>query len=101
MAFEQRRPNGPKKEYDETNRGAIWRNDKKTRDEDADYTGSLNVDGRDHWINAWKPKRSDNPKTPVLRFSIKAKDQARRDSYERSRDHQAPPARDDFDEFDR
>ena len=34
-------------DYDDRNRGSIWKNEKKTTDKHPDFTGSLNVDGRD------------------------------------------------------
>ena len=39
--------------YDNTNRGALFRNDDKTDDKHADYRGSVNVEGTEYWINAW------------------------------------------------
>ena len=73
MAYDRRPSNGePRKEFDDTNRGALWKNKKKARDEDADYTGNQNIDGREHYLNAWRVK-SENPNAPVLRLSIKPK----------------------------
>jgi hypothetical protein len=40
-------------EYDNTNRGSIWTSDKKTTDKHPDFTGNLNVEGKEYWINAW------------------------------------------------
>ena len=31
------------KKFDETNRGAIWKNEKKETDKHPDFTGSINV----------------------------------------------------------
>ena len=41
------------KEYDNTNRGVLFKNDNKEKETHADYDGSLNVAGQDYWINAW------------------------------------------------
>ena len=60
--------------YDNTNKGSIWKNDKKESDTHPDFTGSLNVDGVDYWVSAWKRKADANEKAPALSFSIKAKD---------------------------
>ena len=61
--------------YDNTNRGSIWPNDKKETDNHPDFTGSLNVDGVEYWVSAWKRKPDANPKAPSLSFSIKRKDE--------------------------
>ena len=39
--------------YDNTNRGAIFKNDKKTTDNHPDYTGKLDVDVAEYWVSAW------------------------------------------------
>ncbi len=69
-------------EMDKTNRGAIWRNEKKERDSHPDFTGKLNVDGVEYWVSAWKRKEDAPAKSPALSFSIKPKE-----------DRAAPPAR--------
>lgn len=62
------------KEFDDRNRGAIWKNDRKETDKHPDFTGTLNVDGHDYWVSAWK-RRDDAPtKAPALSFSVKLKD---------------------------
>lgn len=40
-------------QYDNTNRGALFKNERKESEKHADYTGKLNVGGVDYWINAW------------------------------------------------
>jgi uncharacterized protein (DUF736 family) len=40
-------------EYDNTNRGALFRNTKKETEQHPDHTGSLNVGGVDYWISGW------------------------------------------------
>ena len=66
-------------EYDNTNRGSVWVNDKKLSDKHPDLNGSLDVDGVEYWVSAWKRKEGANPKAPVLSFSIKRKDEAKKE----------------------
>lgn len=57
--------------YDNTNRGALFKNDRKEKDTHADYRGSINVNGVDHWLDAWI-KQGKNGK--FMSLSIKPKD---------------------------
>ena len=63
-------------EYDNTNRGQVWPNSRKETEKHPDFTGSLNVNGTEYWVSAWKRKPDANPKAPSLSFSIKAKEEA-------------------------
>ncbi len=61
--------------YDNTNRGSIWKNKKKRPGkQDADFTGSLNVNGVEYWVNGWKRKEDASADAPALSFSIRPKD---------------------------
>jgi hypothetical protein len=61
-------------DYDNTNRGSIWKNDKKETENHPDFTGSLNVNGQEFWVSAWKRKPDASEKAPALSFSIKPKE---------------------------
>ncbi len=63
-------------EYDNTNRGSIWPNEDKTPENPtwADFKGTLNVNGQEYWVSAWKRKPDANPKAPSLTFSIQPKE---------------------------
>ncbi len=61
--------------YDNTNRGSIWKNEKKEKDTHPDFTGSLNVNGKEYWVSAWKRKPDAAEKSPALSFSIKPKEE--------------------------
>lgn len=63
------------KEYDNTNRGSVWKNEKKEKDTHPDFTGTLDVRGEQFWVSAWKRKDGAGPKAPVLTFSVKPKDE--------------------------
>lgn len=40
-------------EYDNTNRGVLFDNDRKQSDKHPDMTGKLNINGTEHWFSAW------------------------------------------------
>lgn len=40
-------------EYDNSNRGVLFKNEEKQQDNHADYNGSINVNGAEFWLNAW------------------------------------------------
>jgi hypothetical protein len=39
--------------YDNINRGALFRDEKKADEKDRDYSGSINIDGKEFWISGW------------------------------------------------
>lgn len=60
-------------DYDNTNRGVLFKNDKKEPgDKKADYTGSLNFDGVECYLDGWI-RKSQAGKT-FLSISVKRKD---------------------------
>lgn len=40
-------------DYDNTNRGVLFKNARKTKDTQPGYTGSLNVEGVEYFLDAW------------------------------------------------
>lgn len=84
-------------DYDNTNRGAIWKNDKRETEKHPEWTGSINVDGKDYWLSAWRGD-SSNPKAPVMSFSVKAKDAAHKQGMAQAKAAAQAPA--DFNDFD-
>lgn len=58
-------------QYDNTNRGVLFKNDRKAKDTHPDYTGSLNVDGVEHFLDAWI---KDGKNGKFMSVSIKRKD---------------------------
>ena len=43
-------------EYDNTNRGVLFVNNRKENENQPDYTGNINVDGVEYWLSGWKKK---------------------------------------------
>lgn len=59
-------------QYDNTNSGAIFANDRKEKDTHPDRTGSINVEGVEYWINGWLKRTNDGK--PFLSLSVRRKD---------------------------
>jgi len=72
-------------DYDDTNRGALFKNERKEKETHSDYNGTLNVNGEDFYLNAWlkeskagkkffslsvKPKGETRPASPVTEISM-------------------------------
>lgn len=48
--------------YDNTNRGALFKNDDKKADSHPDYKGKINTNGQDFWLSAWIKQSKDGKK---------------------------------------
>jgi hypothetical protein len=61
-------------QYDNHNRGALFR-EEKTGADDRDYSGQLNVDGVEYWLSGWVKTSKKGQK--FLSLSVKPKTPAR------------------------
>jgi uncharacterized protein (DUF736 family) len=59
-------------EYDNTNRGALFKNDKKEEENHPDYRGSINVKGTEFWLDAWIKESKAGRK--YMSLSVKPKE---------------------------
>jgi hypothetical protein len=75
--------------YDNTNRGTLGKNERRESDRHPEYTGKLNVDGREYWLSAWV-KQNDRGKF----FSLAVKPKDAQPTVPR----QAPAGRQDLDD---
>lgn len=46
-------------DFDKTNTGIVSKNDRKEKDTHPDIRGSLNVEGREFWLDGWRKERND------------------------------------------
>ena len=78
-------------QYDNTNRGVLFKNDEK-RENGPDYSGSLNVGGVEHFLDAWIKTSQAGRK--FMSVSVKPKQKqasAPVGNKSRSRDSDDPP----------
>lgn len=40
-------------DYDNSNKGVLYKNESRRDDKDAEYSGSINVGGVEYWLSAW------------------------------------------------
>lgn len=64
-------------EYDDTNRGAIFINKKRTNDNQPHMRGEINVNGVDYWISAWTKTSKNGEKYQSLSVTLKDEGLAR------------------------
>ncbi len=56
-------------QYDNTNTGAIFKNDEKENgSKHPDYKGNLNVGGEDYWVSMWVKESGPNSQNPGKKF---------------------------------
>jgi hypothetical protein len=65
-------------EFDNTNRGSLFKNDKKTEEKHPDMSGSINIDGTEYWISGWK--KQSKAGTGFISLSVRPKEQTRQSS---------------------
>ena len=63
-------------EYDNTNSGVLFKNDRRTTERQPTHTGSLNVEGVDYWISAWV-KDSKDGKRKFFSLAVTKKEDLR------------------------
>ena len=62
-------------EYDNTNSGAFFPNDRKEKPNHPDYTGKINVEGKDYYLKGWKKTAKSG--INMLSLAVNPVDEAR------------------------
>ena len=74
--------------YDNTNRGVLFKNDRKEKDAHPDYKGSINADGVEYWLSAWM---KEGAKGKFMSFLLTPKETTQ--TAAQAAQHAAPPQR--------
>lgn len=80
-------------DFDRTNSGVLFKNERKEKDSHPDYTGNINVNGTEMWLSAWIKQ---GQKGKFMSLSVKPKEQARQAPAQKA----AAPAPSDWDDSD-
>jgi len=64
--------------YDNTNKGAIFKNDRKQNERQPDYNGTINVEGKEYYISCWIKESQSGKK--FFSTSLTAKEQVQQPS---------------------
>jgi len=64
-------------DYDNTNTGALFKNDDKGSEKYPDYRGSINVNGSEFWLSAWIKTSKRGAKYMALAVTPKNADNAK------------------------
>ena len=71
--------------YDNTNSGALFKNEDKAEPNHPDYKGSLNVDGKEFWVAAWI-KTGKKTGQKFMSLSVQSKDKKERAAQSKKED---------------
>ena len=61
-------------DYDNELQGALFRNDKKSKETDRDFQGEVTVEGKEYWISSWINEGKEGRK--YFKLKLKPKDAA-------------------------
>lgn len=61
-------------EYSNENRGAAWKNEDRKADTHPHFKGSINVEGKDYWLNVWYNKPEEGSRKPTFSYSVAPKE---------------------------
>ena len=89
--------------YDNSNRGAVWGNDKREKDSHPHFKGQANIDGVEYYVSAWKRGEGAKPNSPALSMSFVKVDDVKSAAISQANNTMQappppPPAVDQFDD---
>ena len=65
-------------QYDNTNTGALFRNERKQTETQPDFNGTVDVEGKEYYISGWVNESKNGKK--YFKLALTAKDAAQRPS---------------------
>ena len=61
-----------KEQYDNTNSGALFKNDEKESEKHPDYRGTIDIEGREFWLSGWI--KTSKKGTKFMSLAVKPKE---------------------------
>jgi len=58
-------------QYDNNLRGALFKNNKRTKDTQPEYTGTCEINGQEFWISAWVKESKNGQKFFSMAYTPK------------------------------
>ena len=83
-------------QYDNNNRGVLFKNDKKEKDTHPDYKGTININGQEFWLSSWI--KVSNAGSRFMSLSVTSKDAQQAPTPDKGRIAKAKPEADFPDE---
>jgi uncharacterized protein (DUF736 family) len=80
-------------DFDNTNRGSLFKNDKKEEEKHPDMNGTINVGGTEYWISGWK--KVSKAGSGFISLSVRPKQEQTRQSSQPTKKAKT----DDWDDF--
>jgi len=77
-------------DYDNTDKGALFKNDKKETDSHPDYKGSINVEGKDYWLSSWINTSKKGVK--YMSLSVQSKEESHQQGVQHAQKQMQQPA---------
>lgn len=64
-------------QYDNTNRGVLFINDRKEKETHPNLKGSINIDGKEYWLSAWTKEVQQGQRAgqKMISLSVQPKEQ--------------------------
>jgi hypothetical protein len=75
-------------EYDNTNRGVLFRAKERKSDKHPEYSGSVNIEGVEYWLDGWV---KDGKSGKFFSLSVKPKDAAKVERFKTAVAEAFPP----------
>ncbi len=78
------------KQYDNTNSGVLFNNERKQTDKQPDLSGFINVDGKEYWLSGWH--KDSKAKGPMISLSVKPKEAGQQQARPTQAGFRIPPS---------
>ena len=61
-------------QYDNSNKGGVWKNDNRESEKHPHFKGNAEVGGVQYWVSGWLRNPDGNPNAPAMKFSFTPKE---------------------------